>query len=432
MFKKIKSLFSLALNSDKVMEGFSTLEEKGFSWGDSGYTSQDLVQLDEFTLNLLFNQNYRTLAQEGFMQNAIAYHCIDKITSCAKNIPVKVLVDGEERDTNFSRMLEKNLRQPNPDQNGCQFLVASMSYSMIKGEYYIWSDLGIGEIISSETYRPDRVSKTNMLDDKIQSFQVTTGGKTLSFYRDEEGYFDLLYWKTFNPLSDINGLSPLSAGGMSIDQYNEANKWNKNLFENGTKLSGIMNLALDKNGMGGSTNISVDKLRELSKFVNETLSKRKGGTAVLNFPANYTPIGMGPTDMDFIQAQKSKAMEICNVLGYPPYLLGIEGATFNNQESAQEALYESSVIPRTKEFYDYYGDYHSRLFNTDIEYKIQIDNIPALAQKRERIKKTAREDFKAGIINQNEARIAGGREPIPGGDQLFVNPNPRGMIADGS
>lgn len=50
----------------------------------------------------------------------------------------------------------------------------------------------------------------------------------------------VLHLKTFNPLNDWYGLSPIEAAAYSIDQHNQAGAWNKAMLQNGARSSGAI------------------------------------------------------------------------------------------------------------------------------------------------------------------------------------------------
>ena len=108
-------------------------------------------------------------------------------------------------------------------------------------------------------------------------------------------------------------------------------------------------------------------------------------------------------------------------------MLGLESTTFNNAAEAKLELYENSAIPKAQEMYDAISAYYSRKLDMDIEFKVDIKSIIALAPRFKEIRAEAREDFKSGIISQNEAREEQGREEIDGGDDIFVDQNNQTM-----
>ena len=54
------------------------------------------------------------------------------------------------------------------------------------------------------------------------------------------GRSTVLHLKTFNPLNDWYGLSPIEAAAYSIDQHNQAGAWNQAMLQNGARPSGAI------------------------------------------------------------------------------------------------------------------------------------------------------------------------------------------------
>ena len=410
MFKFISKMFKG--NKSGAKEG-----EKS----ETKSTTSSSVFLDSFTQNLLYSHDYTVLAKRGYMENVIAFHCINQIATSAQNIPVDLCINGKEVELNTNDRLAKslllNLKSPNTEQTGKQLTHEVLSHRLIQGEYFVYTEkTSTNTVLDTESLRPDRISKITAGNDKIVEFIYSNGSQAKTFQRNEDNYFDLLFFKTFNPMSDINGLSPISAGGMSLEQYNNANTWNKGLFDNGSKLSGIF--SFDDSGDGFEALEEQDVI-DFADDLNKKFRSRQGGIAVLNAKGKLETMALNPTEMDFIEGQKAKAIEICNALNYPPYLLGIEGATFNNQKEAKESLYEEAVLPILQEYYELLSVYHTRLFDQNIEYKLDLKGVSALAEKRERMRESARKDYQGGIIFLNEARRESGRDDVEMGDDIW-------------
>lgn len=410
IFKNIKSLF-------------------GASPG--GCASSTIVTIDQFTSNLLYTSTYAQLAREGFIENAISHTCIKRIAEEVAHLPFEVLIDEKNiNDINnpVARSLKELLKNPNSDYDWPSFIEGVMTYKPIDGRAYIWPQMSDGGMpMMIEYLRPDRVSVLTSGDERIHEYQYNRGSVREIFGRDEKGFFDLIDWRSFDPLSDTRGLSPLLPAGLNIDSYTEANKHNKQIVSNGGKIGGLITLQ-DKDSSGM---ISEEELDKLKKRIDEVRNKDKGGVAVLNGAFRFENMSFTNSDMDWLNGIKANAISICNVLGYPPFLLGLESTTFSNQDAANLELTERTVIPRGQRLYNLLGAFYSRKTGLDIEFKVKLSKVTSLAPRFKEMREQARDDFQAGIITLNEAREEQSREPRPDGDDILVDQNkPAGFMPE--
>ena len=113
---------------------------------------------------------------------------------------------------------------------------------------------------------------------------------------------------------------------------------------------------------------------------------------------------MTAQEMDFIEGIVQRAIDICNALDYPPYLLGFTGATFSNQDEANIALYRNSAIPKFNRLFSAKASFLSRKYDIDFEIIPDLEKIPAMASVFERMNKTLIEQYKCNILTLNEIR----------------------------
>ena len=59
----------------------------------------------------------------------------------------------------------------------------------------------------------------------------------------------------------------------------------------------------------------------------------------------------------------------------------------------------------------------------DIEFKYDIDSIPALAERKKKTYENVVSAVNAGIMTRNEAREVIGLSPVNGGDDIYISAN---------
>lgn len=390
--------------------------------------SSTIVTIDQFTSNLVYNANYMQLAKEGYIENIISSTCISRTADAIADLPFNIFIDGKDavdRTDRLAMSLKKVVRNPTPDYSWQEFMVAVSSYKPIAGRSYIYPNMeGVGELpLTLEYFRPDRVSILNTDDDRVFEYQYNNGSRRQIFKRDEEGFFDLIDLKNFNPLSDIHGLSDVVVAGLAIDSHTEANKYNKQIVQNGAKPSGM--ITMNDKEMSGQ--LDPAEIKVLTDRMKQQLQRNNGGIFVFDTPAKFESMNFTNNEMDWLNGIKANAISICNAFNYPPHLLGLESTTFNNIESAKLEFYTQAVIPKANKILNSIASFYSRKLGHNIEFKIDKKKVLELAPLFREMRKEAREDFSTGLISQNEAREELDREPLPLGDDIFVDQNNQPM-----
>ena len=106
-------------------------------------------------------------------------------------------------------------------------------------------------------------------------------------------------------------------------------------------------------------------------------------------------MGLSPKDLDFAEAQNTIAREIVQAFGVPPILVGIHGdSSFNNYREARAHFWEDTVLPLAELIRTQFTDWLRRKYQTDCEIFLDLDSIPALTAKREKLwEKISKADF---------------------------------------
>lgn len=408
MFGKLKNLFT---KSNVLSSGSLT----------------EISTLEEFSNILRIADDYGKLAQQGYIENCIVNTCIRRTAEAMNSIPVKFMVDGEEVDMKTSDKLIKSIVQafldPNEDYDKDLFLESIQSQIYINGETYVYVPEDVmGNVARFQYLRPDKVSKTQSNDERVHSYHYTSGSNVIVFTREStnnngeitensenlQGRFDLVLYKTYNPLSDVNSLSRLGACSLSIDGHNQALKHNNSVMENAGKISGILTFD-NKDGAGGLKPAQLDELYK--KITQRTTGANKGSILVSNNPGKFERFSLTPQEMDFLEGLIQRAIDICNSLDYPPYLLGFNGATFNNQAEAKLSLFENSAIPKTQRLYNNITTYLNRKYDINFSVELDIVKVPAMAPRFKEQNDNILNQWEKNVIRHGEVREMLHHEP---------------------
>jgi len=370
-----------------------------------------------------FSRDYANFAKEAYIENYVAFRCIDLIAQSVASVPWKVFKrDDENREELPDHPLMRILHRANPNTSWSEHQLGVTSFLVLDGNSYIEKiapETGPNKGIPLEVHyhRPDQIKP--ILDSDTQvliGWKLEINGKIVKEWLINPITLqcDLLQMKKFHPLDDIFGLSPVEPGAKSIDTSNQALTWNKSLLENDARPGTMF---IFDSALGD------DQFKRLQKQLAKRFSgaENTGNNLIVEGQMkDARPFGFNPKEMDFLKGNWDLARQVCMVFGVPPQLLGIPGdSTFANFEQARQYFWETTVF-----FYLMYerDEYNNWFFPEDDKTFIDyiLDDVPALALRRQE-KRDAIE--KSTFMTIDEKREAMGMETISGGDVLLVPAN---------
>jgi len=371
-------------------------------------------------------REFKGYAEEGYSKNVIAFRSVSVIAQSAGTIPWLLYKKRKSRKSRREEIEQHPIldliRRPNPMQGQAAFIESLISYRLISGNGYIESvgisDRGRSEIRELWALRPDRVSVKPGPRGYPAAFIYKVGNGERVFLVDFASLkSSIMHWKTFNPLNDWYGMSPISAAAVSVDQHNAGNKWNTSLLQNSARPSVALVASVNAN----AGNLTDDQFKRLKEQMTEGYSgpSNAGRPILLEGGMDVKPFSFSPQDMEWIQGKHTSARDISLTFGVPPMLLGIPGDnTYSNYQEARAALYEDTVLPLTRGLRDEWGNWLVPGIDENTELDIDVDGIDALAGRRQ----TYWDKVNAARhLTLNEKREAMGYEPVDGGDVILVS-----------
>ncbi len=325
-------------------------------------------------------------ADEGYRRNVIAHRSVAMIATAAASVPWKLT----ERKARSSRVLEMHplltlLSNPNPLQGGTELCEALFAHRLIAGNAYLHA-IGPrdGAPLELHILRPDRVAIIPASGGIPKAYRYTIDNRAVDVPVDPiSGQSRILHFKTFHPLDDWYGLSPMEAAGYSIDQHNQCSAWNQALLQNGARPSGALMVKAEQ-GQPGM--LSETQYGRLKSQLDEQFSGavNAGRPLLLEGGLEWKEMSLNPRDMDFINIKHSSARDIALAFGVPPQLLGIPGDnTFSNLKEARMALWEQTILPLLHSVTDALNNWLVPMFDSSLTLSLDQDAIPIFAEKRD-------------------------------------------------
>lgn len=370
------------------------------------------------------NFTYQELASEGYMKNAIVFRCVNEVSKGASSVPFTIQnVDHEMLEVHPAIDL---LKRPNPLQSYSEFINALFGFLLLSGNAYILSVKGSGNI-PRELYllRPDRIKINGGRGAMAESYDYILEGRVAATYDvdQETGLSEIKQIKLWNPLDDYYGCSPLNAAAVEVDQHNLASSHNINLLNNGARPSGAV-IFKPKDDAGLPVNLSDSQRQQLLTDLNNRFSgtENSGRPMLLEGDFDWREMGLSPKDMDFINLKHMSATDIAMCFGVPSQLVGVPDAqTYSNVAEARLALYEETILPYLKKVESDLNEWLMPMFQEDLHFHFDVEQIPALSERRKRIYENVIGAVREGIMTRNEARERLGLDRVEGADGLMIN-----------
>ncbi|NSX83873.1 phage portal protein [Wolbachia endosymbiont of Atemnus politus] len=363
-------------------------------------------------------RNYVNFAEEGYVKNVIAFRAINMIANAASSVPfILYRLTNQGKSQLKVHPLLKLLYSPSPITSKSEFIEGIVTHRLISGNAYVLMiEPKNNRKPPTELYllRPDRVEIVPGRNNVPYIYRYTVNNNSYDFRVNKlTGRSAVLHLKTFNPLSDWYGLSPIEAAAYSIDQHNQAGAWNQTMLQNGARPSGAIVVKSAKDGSGG--NLGQEQYQRLKEQINDHYSGsvNAGRPILLEGGLEWKEMSLSPRDMDFIESKHSSARDIALAFGVPPQLLGIPGDnTYSNLVEARLSLWEQTVLPTLENIVCHLNSWLTPKFGEDLCLSYDKDAIEILMEKRQKLWKYVEN---ASFMTLNEKREAFGLPPLPGG-----------------
>ena len=357
------------------------------------------------------------LTEAGYQNCCTVFACINERAGGAAGVPWRLFRRGSGENAKKVEIEEHAIlnlmRRPNPMEGGYFFRMKALAFLLIGGNSYLARIGGeTGPPREMYTMRPDRtkVLPGNQFE-PIRGYRYTVGSDKRDFEFEE-----VLHLRTFSPLDDWYGLSPIQVASKEIDIQSMSREWNMKLLQNDCRPPGGIIVE--------GTIKPEDRERLESKFEEKMRGyKNAGRPPVLEGGVRWEPWAISPKDMDWLNADKTNSRKICSVYNIDPAIIGdSENKTYNSYKEARKALYIEAILPDLDFFQDELNNWLVPAWGDDRLY-LQYDknSIDAI---REELTAIYDRQSKAWWRTINQKLISCGDAPIgKAGDVIMVPSN---------
>jgi HK97 family phage portal protein len=333
-------------------------------------------------------RNYEAQMREGYLSNAIAQRA------------VRLVAEG---------MASAPLTSTDPDAlalvratSGGQALIETVAaHLLLHGNAYVEILPGPdGAPCELFALRPERVTIEADMRGWPVAFVYKAGEVASRLPADS-----IIHIRSMHPLDDHYGLGCLGAASGAVAIHNAATKWNKALLDNAARPSGALVYEAGETGTLSGEQFGRLKEELAASFQG---AGNAGRPMLLEGGLRWQAMALTPAEMDFAGLKEAAAREIALAFGVPPVLLGLPGdATYANYREANRALWSQGILPLARKLLDALAE-GLRPWFEGLEFGIDLDAVPALAEDRERLwAQVGAADF----LTAEEKRVAIGLAP---------------------
>ena len=382
----------------------------------------------------------------AYQQCPVVSSIINKKASCIINGVTKV-VDAENKEVTTAQAiaLRKLLKKPNTIQSGKQFKAQQSVYKQIYGYCPVL-------VIKPVGFEAD-YSKWKLWN--LPPWMILAQTNTNLFYESDAKPFTsiLLTYMGHSVYLNTDSVFFIKENQISTGTYMyNGNTNNVSLHLPDSRLFAIEkpinNIISSLNSRGSLTQergpqwlltndsadnpeqglfpIDSDAKEELHKdFLQYGIMSGQRKAIITDAKLKLQTVGFNVQELQLLEGELQDAKIICDQLNYPPYLMGLVDAKFDNQDIAERNLYTNAIIPDC----DSDDEQLASLLGLEaLGLKIVTDftHLPALQENEEKkgrgrllMNQALVIEFYNNISTLNEWRLAIGLAAIPGMDKYY-------------
>lgn len=262
-----------------------------------------------------------------------------------------------------------------------------------------------------------------LLGDGAVSYDKSSNTYSISDYVwNINGVFsadEIIHLKNNSLDGGYTGVSTITYASLSISLSANADKQTNNGLLSGNQKSGFLVGGNELQGLGALDTEVADRVADR---VNSEIAQ---GRRIIRLSGSmqFIESSMSNSDAELLEVRKYSVLDICRFFGVHPYMVFADQSTnYKEAENSQinflnqtlqplilqiEQEFSVKLLPRSRRASERIRFDLSRLFATDLRTRAEY----------------VKSSVEAGVMTPNEGRIFENREPIDGGDQLFITCN---------
>lgn len=222
---------------------------------------------------------------------------------------------------------------------------------------------------------------------------------------------DIIALHRYDISSLTKGVSIMKSGRREIETGSQLVDFQSAILKNGGKIDGVFNF---KN----TVKLSKEQLVEIkAQYKKEFAEAKKAGMPLfMAGDTDYKRTSLTPEELNYIESKKANLGDISIMSGVPKTLLGnYDEVKFDNADASNIIFLRETIKPEVDNLFDKLNTVED-LSPKDYELRY-YEFIPEDTDKKLKVNESGIKNY---YITPNEARAEIGKEPIEGGDQLYI------------
>ena len=352
---------------------------------------------------------------DSAMAIASVYRCVDILSGTIASLELQHLkrsgsIFKYAGDTQLNTLFAG---QANSRQNFFVLLKNVVARLLLSGNAYIYPRFSSrGELLD-----------IILLGDGSVSYDTNSNTYSVSDYVwNINGVFtadEIIHLKNNSLDGGYTGVSTIRYASLSLSLSANADKQTNNGLLSGNQKSGFLVGGNELQGLGA---LDADVADRVADRVNSEIAQ---GRRIIRLSGSmqFIESSMSNSDAELLEVRKYSVLDICRFFGVHPYMVFADQSTnYKEAENSQinflnqtlqplilqiEQEFSVKLLPRGRRASERIRFDLSRLFATDLRTRAEY----------------VKSSVEAGVMTPNEGRIFENREPIDGGDQLFITCN---------
>lgn len=349
------------------------------------------------------------------MSVATVYRCADLLAGSVANLRLQYMRrkgDIFVEDTN-SRLHYLLTVQPCPYMSAVDFWRLVVYHLLFRGNAYIVPDYNPAtmELEQLALVDPSCVSHDTIND----KYTINDNNAHIhdTFYEEE-----IIHIKNYTRDGKV-GISTLTYAATTLSIARTGDTETLNRFENGGNVRGIVSNDTSVRGFGEYQD------KELEKTAVDLDASFRGGKRIVSLPgqAQFSPVSLSSTDMQFLESRKFTVREVCRFFGvHPSFVFDDTSNNYKSAEMANVAFLANTLNPLLRKIE---VELHRKLVPATLccKRRFQFDRRDLYACDLDSRAKYQAATIASGIYSVNDWRKQENQPPVPGGDVILVSAN---------
>jgi len=250
--------------------------------------------------------------------------------------------------------------------------------------------------------RPDRITPVGSNADGVVYYNYEVGGKEFPILTE-----DVIHLRTFHPLNDFAGLSPIEPASYALSADVAAQRHNLATFKNSARISGVVE--------SDKETFKPDQKEMMEQYWQDTYTgnpDKAGQLAFLWDGFKFKDLGMNLRDAEYIEGRKMNRQDSFLTQRVHPALLMAEDVNRANAQTGEYLFAKYTLLPMLTRIIERLNAELMSLYPDNAELRC-LDVVP-----RDAAQEVAEREMnlRSSVVTPNEVRSAIGYDDAPWGN----------------